>query len=330
MNKELLNQEILISREKNPGLGIVSPGEIPAEDTADHLIDLLQTMYVEHGIVKNKPRLIEAISSGDVLTWFVKDDDKFVATASLVKQSDNAWELGRAVSTDQGNGIGKRVILEALKFHIENHSDQPLTVEVRAAEDFEGIPSGMATQKIFFGLVNSIVPIVPYAIAPLFAHGKPLRNEQFVLSSSDVKPGKTISNRLAEVLNNRSFEGETINVQILQREPFQLIVPSGDGINIVDAIRAAENFNGCTLFPIETTDRNMPLIQNLSSNLNMVICGIDRVVGKEGKPVVLIATLGNNLGLLAPTHVSEVLPTEIRQDIQNIANKFTLVYNSRK
>jgi hypothetical protein len=217
-----------------------------------------------------------------------------------------------------------------LKFHIENHINTPLTVEVRAAKDFENIPSGMATQKIFFGLINNIVPVVPYAIAPLFAHGKPLRNEQFVLSSSDVKPGKTISERLAEAINGRSDEGGIPNVKIMQNEPFQLVVPDDGGMNIADITRLADNFNGCTLFPVESTDKNMPLIRNLSANPNMVVCGVDRTLGKEGKPVVLIATIGQNLCMLAPTHISEALPKELREDVQNIADKFTLVYDSRK
>ena len=76
----------------------------------------------------------------------------------------------------------------------------------------------------------------------------------------------------------------------------------------------------------------MPLIGMLSANKNMVVCGVDRVVGKEGKPVLFIAELGfgERFGkfsgvdhtLLAPAVISESLPTKIRRDLQKIANRF--------
>ena len=68
----------------------------------------------------------------------------------------------------------------------------------------------------------------------------------------------------------------------------------------------------------------------LSSRSDMVLCGVDRLLGNEGKPVVLIATLGFHGNILtgqsselAPTEVSEVLPTEMRKDTQAIADKFS-------
>lgn len=322
MNKEILNEQLSALEARSPEAKIIAPGDLASEETASILISLLQAMYVEHGITKNREKLVNDISEGNVLTWFAKKDGKFIATASLVKQTDGAWELGRAVSLDRGNGIGKKVILEALKFHIENHSGVALTAEVRAAAEFEGISSGQATQKIFFGTVDKILPITPFAIAPLFSHGNPLRNEPFILSASDVKPGKTITERIMETLNGRSLSGKVPRVNIIQTTPFQLAVPDDGGTFTLDVLIQADNFAGCTLFPIEVTDKNMPLIGAISMRPTSVICGVDRLVGKEGKPVILVASLGKNV-LLAPTEVNEVLPTKMREDIQQIADKFS-------
>ncbi len=333
MNKEILNEQLASTEVRNPGMQILAPGDLTSEETADNLIALLQAMYVEHGITKNREQLVSDINAGSVLTWFAKKEGKFVATASLIKQADGAWELGRAVSLDRGNGIGKRVILEALKFHIENHPDAPLTAEVRVADEFKGIPSGLATQKIFFDTINKILPITPFAVAPLFAHGEPLRNEQFILSASDVKPGKTISENIAESINGRSTKGIVQGLQVVRTAPFRLAIPQDGGQPASEVAAESANFDGCSLFPIEVTDRNMPLIGMLSAHPDMVLCGIDRVMGSEGKPVVLIATVGfrgdiwnGETSQLAPTKITDSLPSAIRKDIQNIADRFSQIH----
>jgi len=337
MNKEILNEQLMSLEARNPGLQIVSPGALTSEETANSLVRLLQTMYVEHGITKNKEKLVNDINARNVLTWFAKKDGKFIATASLVKQDNNAWELGRAVSLDRGNGIGKKVILEALKFHIENHPHKALTAEVRAAAEFEGIPSGLATQKIFFGTIDKILPVTPFAIAPLFAHGDPLRNEQFILSASDVKPGKVISERVGETINNRSTKGFVTRLRVVQTSPFRLALPNDHGRPASEVVNESDMFDGCSLFPIEATDANMPLIGMLSGEPNMVICGVDRLMGREGRPIILIATLGfhsNKSGpgttILAPAQVSEVLPKDFRIDIQNIINRFKDIHSRKR
>jgi predicted GNAT family N-acyltransferase len=322
MNKEILNKQLSDTELRNSTVKVLQPGDLSVQETAENLIKLLQEMYVEHGITKSRDKLAADIANGNVLTWFAHKDGQFMATASLIKQTGNAWELGRAVSLDRGNGIGKRVILEALKFHLENHPNEALTAEVRAAVDFEGIPGGAATQKIFFGTINRVLPITPFAVAPLFAHGKPLRNEQFIFSATDVKPGKTISDKVVEIINDRSKKGIVPRLRVVQESPFRLVTPDDSGEDADKIADESKNFSGCTLFPIETTDKNMPLIGTLSTNPGMVICGVDRLPGNEGKPVLLIATLGAGTRL-APTLVGEELPKAPRQDIQNIADKFT-------
>jgi hypothetical protein len=336
MNKEILNEQLISLEARNPDMHLLRPGALTSDETANNVIKLLKAMYVEHGITKDKTKLVNDINTGNVLSWFAKKGKDFVATASLVKQQDGAWELGRAVSLDRGNGIGKKVILEALKFHLENHPNVPLTAEVRAAAEFKGIPSGEATQKIFFGTINKILPIAPYAIAPLFAHGDPLRNEQFILSASDVKPGKTISEKIHEIINDRSTKGIITPMKVVQDEPFRLAVPDTEGIRASSIIYDSKDFRGCSLFPIEATDKNMPLIGWLSTEEDLVFCGVDRTLGKEGKPVILIASIGfkeNNksgkVSFMAPTRVSETLSITLTRDLQEIADKFDHIRERR-
>lgn len=330
MNKEILNEQLTNLEARNPGLEIIGPRELQPQETTNKLIELLQAIYVEHGITNDEERLINDIANGDVLTWFAKKHGRFIATASLVKQSDGAWELGRAVSLDRGNGIGKKIILEALRFHIDNHGDAALTAEIRAAAEFEGIPSGLATQKIFFKTVNEILPITPFAVAPLFAHGEPLRNEPFILSASDVKPGKTISEKISEVINGRSTEGFVTRLNVIRNDPFTLAIPDNNGPSADHVLHESELSPNCTLIPVEATDRNMPLIGKLMNHPDVVLCGVDRLIGREGKPVILAAMMGfvessqgsSTTVLLAPAIISDAVPADLRLDMQKIADRF--------
>lgn len=322
MNIELLHRELEATATRNCGVKILGPDELSTREKSTHLVDLLQRMYVQHGIVQNMDKLTNDIDSGNVLPWFAKKDNEFIATASLIRQGDGSWEVGRAVCLDGGNGLGKHVILQAVKYHIDNNWNAPLVAEVRAARDYKGVPSGLATQKIFLGLVNDITGMTPYGIAPLFSHGSPVRNETFILSSSDVNPDQTISGRIFDATNNRSTKGVVKCLEVVQKSPFRLAIPSDTGTSVHDIITNSLNTKGCTFFPIETTDANMPLIGFLSADKNVVVCGVDRVAGKEGKPVLFMAMLGSGT-LLAPTEInSNILTREMRNDIQKIADKF--------
>jgi hypothetical protein len=291
MSKEILNKEMESVDARCPGTEILNPGDLPAEKAASEIIRLLNSVYVEHAITNNEEQLVEDISRGDVLTWFASKDQQILATASLIKQDESTWELGRAVATERGNGIGKKVILEALKFHLENQEGKALIAEVRAADNFEGVPSGQATQKIFFGTVNKIKQIRPFAVAPLFAHGKPLRSEQFILSASDVKGDETISERIRGAIEGRDLRGVIPRLHLESDAPFRLVRPNDNGSRPSDMIRESETSKVTTLFQIEATDRNLPLIGILGANPEMVFCGVDRILGDENKPVILVASL---------------------------------------
>ncbi len=321
MNRESLQTKLAAAR--NLELDIVGPSDVTPEIASRAMIGLLQAIYTEHALSNDRQTLIATIDSGTVLPWFARLNNETVATASLIQQQNGAWEIGRCVALQRGKGIGTAVILQAVLHHLDHHPHEALVAEVRAPQEFAGIPSGEATQRIFLG---EMIGLVPHAIAPLFAHGDPLRNEPFILAASDVKPGKTISERIAEALRGRSTEGTVVPLRVVHETPFRLVVPDPEGKQATEVM--AERIPGCTLFPIEAVDAHMPLLGLLANTPGIVFCGVDRLPGqREHKPIILAASfLGgdNNERLLAPAQVSEVLPGPIRRDLQQIADQFLL------
>lgn len=318
MNQEFIARNIARSIEKNPGLEILPPGSLSPEETATSMIGLLKNVYVQHGITRRENQVIDDIRSGNLQTWLAKKDDRFIATASLVRQNNGDVEIGRAVSLEKGNG--KILMLLASLAHVEHDKHSPLVAEVRVADHFGNIPSGEATQHICL----KILELVPHAIAPFFAHGDPVRNETFVLARSDRRSGQTISDLSHAPLNNRWMFGETTGLRMVQDEPFQIAIPDENGQSIENFINAndLENRKGFTLFPIETTDQNMPLVGALLANPRMVLCGVEHELGINQKPVILIGTIGADTKI-APSLITDALPQPIRRDLQNIADQFT-------
>lgn len=322
MNKEQIRFE-LDSTKKINGARIISPGQLSPQDTATNLVALLQTMYVEHGVTKNIPQLVEDISAGKVKTWFTQKDGKLVATSSLVKQENGAWELGRAVSTLPGTG--KQLMLISALDHLSNNPGDQLIAEVRAAKDFMGIPGSEATQHICLDLLE----LVPHALIPLFHHGKPTRHEPFILASSNLTADNTISNQIRGAMAGRDHVGTIVRTKVVMEAPFKLIVPDDNGVRSRELAEQLSCSAGCTLFAVEATDRNMPLLGMLTTNPAMVPCGVDRKLGLEGKPVIFIATIGpmgqaseNSLTFLAPAAINPSLPSALRTDLANIATRF--------
>ncbi len=331
MNREKIVASLSAAENKCSGVKIIPPNRFDPGVSATLMINLLEKMYVQHGISNNEEKLISDIRDGSVLPWFATKDGKLVATAALVKQN-GSWELGRGASIDQGNGIGKQVMLSAALHHIDNHGNIPLVAEVRAADKFEGIPSGIATQKICLGVLE----LTPHAIAPLFAHGEPLRNEPFLLASSDIKDNSTIKGRISDALNGRSTKGEIRRLKIIQKKPFNLIVPSDDGQDAVILTNETRRWLGSSLFVVEATDQNMPLIGMFASNPQVVISGTDRVSGESGKPVILIGSIGSgwdnhgNRALLAPGQISDIVPLKLKRELEEISSEFERIIHTLK
>ncbi|MEI6690635.1 MAG: hypothetical protein WCL07_02690 [bacterium] len=323
MNKERILGELVQSNKSLTGVEIFSPGSLTPEATAGVLALLLKAMYVEHGVTKNIPKLVEDMKNDRVKTWLAKKDGDFVATASLVEQGDDAWELGRAVSLKQG--IGKHLMLTAALDNLETISCQslqsrPLVAEVRAAIPFMGIPGSDATQHICLDLLE----LVPHAIAPLFGHAG--RQEPFLLASSDLKPGESISTKMQHAIGGRSIQGPIRRTKVVMQEPFHLIVPDDNGRPAGETLESLIGVPGCSMFAIEVTDANMPLVGMLAGSELMVLCGVDRKLGPDGKPILFIATLGGTMPL-APTHITDALPQNIQVDAQHIADQFTKANN---
>lgn len=317
MNKERIIAELNSAKEKNPGVDIINPGELAPADTAENLAVLLNSMYVEHGVTKDVKKLTADIEAGNVKTWFAKKDNKFIATASLIKDG-NSWEGGRSVSIDRGKGSGKLLMLTRTLFHLNNHPNETLFGEVRVADAFRGIPSGEATQHIWFDIAG----IAPHALAPLFGHGAPHRNETFALVASNVKDSKTISERLNVAISGRDLTGSPTRLKVNTDAPFVRITPDANGGDAEDIIENATHRGVVSLFSVETTDQNMGLVGALLGNPSVLICGVGRDLGVNGKPIALFTTFSPFIDI-APSKISDDLPRILREDMQSIADKFT-------
>lgn len=317
MNKELITAELNLAKEKTHGVEIITPGTLTAVETASNLVSLLQSMYVEHGVTKNVKKLVEDIETGNVKTWFAKLDNEIVATTSLVKV-DDAWEGGRSVSNVRGKGFGKLLMLNRGLFHLENHKNAPLIGEVRVADDFEGIPSGQATQHIWFGISE----IVPHALAPLFGHGEPKRNETFALVASNLLDRTPISDQVGKIVSGRDVTGKPGKLVVNNNLPFTLITPNSNGLDATNIIESATKSEKVSLFAIEATDSNMALIGMLLANREILLCGLDRKNGANNKPIILFTTFSPHLKI-APSKISNDLDINFKKDMQIIADSFT-------
>lgn len=317
MNKERIIAELNLAKAKNTQVEIINPGELTPTVTAKNQLALLNSMYVEHGATKDEGKLTNDIEAGNIKTWFAKKDGKFIATTSLLKDG-KAWEGGRSVSLDRGKGTGKLLMLTRTLFHLNNHPNEILIGEVRVADAFKGIPSGEATQHIWF----EIAGIFPHALAPLFGHGEPHRNETFALVASNVNDKRTISERLNSAISGRDLTGEPSRLKVNTEAPFIRITPDADGTEAGGVIEDATHSRVVSLFSVETTDQNMGLVGALLGNPNILICGVGREPGPTGKPIALFTTFSPFVDI-APSKISDSLPRTLREDMQSIADKFT-------
>lgn len=312
-----LNQSWLKAAMHGGETRMFSPREIDPVDSARIMVNLLQSLYIQHDISKNTDQVVSSILNGDVEPWIVTHNSKPVACAALVRQEKGVVELGRGASIERGTGAGQIAMLMAAI----NKGSNTLVAEVRLAGEFMGIPSGEATQRICFGILD----LVPHAFFPAFAHGGPRRREIFAFSSekSHTKNDSPLATATA-IIANRNTEGIPKKLKIIKELPFRIAVPSNDGTNFEDfQTITRENQAGCTLIPIEATDNNLSTIGALMRS-GFVLTGIDRNIGADGKPILMFATVGVGT-LIAPTNPSEVLPKNTREDIQSVARSFNVI-----
>lgn len=318
MNKEKIEKELIKGWRKAASFGgeicLHSPGETSANFAATTMISLLESTYIKHAISNNQVALEQDIISGRVQPWIVCHDQKPVACAALVDQGDGNVELGRAASIENGSGAGKIAMLSA----VLNKRRSSIVAEVRLADKFSGIPGSEATQRICF----SILELIPHAFLPAFSHGDPNRNELFGFSAENIKlinhsPILTAQKTIAD----RDTIGELGRLRLVQTKPFRVAERDNSGSDILSFVKESRaEGSGCTLVPIEVTDRNMGTISALLNN-EFIISGLDRKLGPNNLPIIWLGTVGRRT-LLAPTNASECLPKPTRKEIEEVARKF--------
>ncbi len=302
-----------------PGqLELLGPSELESEFAALAVMKMLETIYAHHGVSDNLAGFEAEIKSGQIEPWIVTRSGKPVACAALIHQRDGSVEIGRAVSIENGTGVGKIAMLSAA----DNRGSSPLVAEVRVAGKFAGVPGSEATQRICLDLLN----LVPHALLFAFDHGvNPLRREMFAFSAEGVElidhsPILTAK----DTLSNRSLAGPIRNLRLVQNAPFRVAVPDDLGCSVSSFSNESRAVGGgFTLVPVEVTDQNLGTIGSLLSN-EFEIVGLDRKLGQFGLPVIWLSTIARG-EVLAPTMPSSVLPRQLRQDIQTIDHKFQIL-----
>lgn len=311
------------------GIELFTPESgIGSQVQAGWMIAVLSQIYFEHGITANVPALEAAIASGDCRCWFAVKDDQPVACSALIKQADGSVELGRAASLAQGKGVGGILMLDSAIDHF-TQSDMPLVAEVRTAAEFNGVPGSEATQVIMFKHIG----LEPHAIVPMFGHGKPHRQEQFILGTSQVieesEPmwwpmDQTAHNALdltiGKMVRGKFLKNPRVNQRIAIRlfpgwevdleNPFAIVkFAGGSGVDLEKASDKALAEKPFVLMPIAATPENTGLI-NLALGDNFVPCGVDRQLDENGFPVLLFGKLSPKVSLAPTIHVPGLFDQE--------------------
>lgn len=318
-----IKEELARAWEKAQGfpgeLRLLSPDQLDPAFAASTVVKLLQQTYVSHGITENSDAVEKDIKGQKVVPWIVTRDNQPVACAALVHQSDGSLEIGRAVSTENGSGAGKIAMLEAAR----SKGPARLVAEIRLADSFADIPGSEATQRICHGILGLTV----HAILPPFRHGRhPVTrdkyNEMFGFAAEHVKLMSSSPLQTAlGVLNGRNSAGPAKSIQILQSKPFKVAVLSDSGLSPEDFHKASRDGEpGCTMVATEATDQNLATIAWLMAH-DFVLSGVDRNLGANGLPILLLATLAHGT-MLAPTRASNTLPKQLKADILHISNQF--------
>jgi len=308
-------------KELGQGVTIITPEHaLLVETQAEWMIRLLNAMYFKHGVSNNPEKVKEAIEAGQINSWFAVRGDEPIAIASLIRNEDGSQELGRAASLDRAHGIGGLLMLMAGLDHFI-HNDTPLVAEVRVATQFEGIPNGMATQRNCFDHLE----LVPHALIPAFHHGNPDRNEPFAFSSSeaieliermfipDDPAALELLGSIALPFAGLDLSSKKVGIggssnsvkswNFVEGLPFGLIVPGGLNSSLEFNVKKSEEQNPFTLIQIEMSPNMMGAVIGCM-NEGFVPCGIDRKLGENRHPVLMLGRLRNGT-VLAPTQLKE-------------------------
>ncbi len=153
------------------------------EYTAKTMLMILSTNYGKHNLTSSWEPLAADIKSGKVLPFIRFDNQNNpIACAALIKLNETDVEIGRGACLPNRSGGNSLPLLIAANSWLEGKSfpeTKVLRAEVRTAKPTKEVPGGQATQVICFNKIG----LIPTAIAPLFHHGVPDRQEMFILSS---------------------------------------------------------------------------------------------------------------------------------------------------
>lgn len=337
--KELLQEKIHQKELLTPDqVQIIEPFQgIDPQIQAGWMIQLLEQMYVKHGITQHTDAVIESISTGETQTWFALEDGNPIACAALIHK-ENEVELGRAAATTQQKGIGGLLMLKAAMHHFTN-STKKLSAEVRVSEEFKGIPSGVATQKLSLRDIG----LLPHSLVPMFGHGEPFRQEMFLLSCSHLLEQsqtmflpnsnnhqlleKTVVTLAKSVLANPevSFVSgswqRSQHWEIKQTAPFSLIAPSRGNSALESVITEVEDHSPFCLAPIEARPDAIGQMKELI-DAGFIATGIGSQLGPNGHPEILFGRLKSQTELAPMALVQEIFSPSQRQAIECINHQF--------
>lgn len=312
----------------NNSVKIITPTDrVNPKKQAKWLILLLNKMYHEHGVSKNVSEVVKKISSGQDKYWFALEKGKPVAVVGLIDQGGKV-EIGRAVSFANTKGLGGFLYLKVARSH-QLGSKQPLVAEVRAADEFKGVPNGIATLLLNYDYLG----FVPHAFIPMFGHGNPYRQEFFLLGSDHtIDSSKSFipdNKKAAQYIQShglnfaQEFVGQhsivqssqtgSIKFETVLENPITVVVPSKNGSSL-ETIEKSNNNPGI-LQVVELSPINMSAVLNLLEN-GFVPVGIDSARSKNGNTVLLLYKLNKEI-LLAPNVF------EIKRERKKVARLFS-------
>jgi hypothetical protein len=166
------------------------------EEAASIMVRILAANYGSHNLTNNQDKLIKSIEEGNLIPFINRQHN---SCAALIKIGESDVEIGRAACIPEVTGNKSGPIMAAFETWTQEQqfsSSLILRAEVRTAKFTREVPGGQATQSIF--LRRDKLGFNQTAIAPLFHHGNPDRQEMFILASrvKNQEVFKTIANEV--------------------------------------------------------------------------------------------------------------------------------------
>jgi len=149
---------------------------------AQILMQILAANYGRHNLTNDLTPLVEDIKASKIQPFIQFSEGEPVACAALIRMNQFDVEVGRGACLPGKNGGKGAPLIEATRAWEESSvfpDSDVLRAEVRVAKATKEVPGSHATQVVCLQKMG----LMPTAIAPLFHHGEPDRQELFVLAS---------------------------------------------------------------------------------------------------------------------------------------------------